>query len=254
MLAACSSPEKAVSPERRNTVIIDLESRVLNPDMWNPFVPGARQDQGYHQAMIEPLFILNYESGEIEPWLATEMTSNDALDVWTLILRPGIAWSDGMPFTADDVVFTVGMLLENSPSLMFSAALEQWVDRVEKVDDLTVRFHLKQPNPRFKLDYWSVKIYNSVYIVPRHIWHDKDPLTFKNYDPAKGWPIFTGPYRLKQFTETEFVYVRDDNWWGAKTGWKPLPEPERLIWVWYGPEETRTAAAADDELDSRADI
>lgn len=254
MTTACSPAEKAVSAERRNTVIIDLESRVLNPDMWNPFVPGARQDQGYHQAMIEPLFILNYESGEIEPWLATEMTSNDALDVWTLTLRPGIAWSDGMPFTADDVVFTVEMLLANAPSLMFSAALEQWVDRVEKVDDLTVRFHLKQPNARFQLDYWSVKIYNSVYIVPRHIWHDKDPLTFKNYDPAKGWPIFTGPYRLKQFTETEFVYVRDDNWWGAKTGWKPLPEPERLIWVWYGPEETRTAAAADDELDSLADI
>lgn len=252
--AGCYQQKREASPERRGTVIFDLESRVLNPDMWNPFVPGARTDQGYHQALIEPLFMLNFESGEIEPWLALSMTSNETLDEWTLSLRPGVKWSDGMPFTAADVVFTVEMLLENAPSLMFSAALQQWLDRVEQVDDLTVRFYLKQPNPRFQLDYWAIKIYNSVYVVPKHIWQDKDPLTFKNHDPARGWPVFTGPYRLKHFTETEFVYTRDDNWWGAEAGWKPLPEPETLVWVWYGPEETRAAATADDELDSLCDI
>ncbi len=253
-LPACSQQKRAPSPERRATVIFDLESRVLNPDMWNPFVPGARTDQGYHQALIEPLFMLNFESGEIEPWLALSMTANDTLDEWTLALRPGVQWSDGMPFTAADVVFTVEMLLDNAPSLLYSAALGQWLERVEQVDELTVRFFLKEPNPRFQLDYFSIKIYNSVYIVPKHIWHDKDPLTFKNYDPQKGWPVFTGPYRLHGFTETEFSYTRNDDWWGAATGWKPLPEPETLVWVWYGPEETRTAAMADDELDSLCDI
>ena len=253
-LAGCSQQKREPSPERLTTAVFDLESRVLNPDMWNPFVPGARTDQGYHQALIEPLFMLNFESGEIEPWLALSMTSNEALDVWTLTLRPGVKWSDGVPFTAADVVFTVEMLLDNAPSLLYSAGLQQWIDRVERVDDLTVRFYLKEPNPRFQLDYWSIKIYNSVYIVPKHIWHDKDPMTFKNYDRERGWPVFTGPYRLKQFTETEFSYARDDNWWGAASGWKPLPEPESLVWVWYGPEETRTAATADDELDSLCDI
>lgn len=251
---SCSRPEKTVPPERRSTVIFDLESRVVNPDMWNPYVPGARADQGYHQALIEPMFMLNFESGEIEPWLALSMTPNEALDEWTMVLRPGVQWSDGMPFTSADVLFTVEMLLANSPMLMFSAALEQWVDRVEAPDDLTVHFYLKTPNPRFQLDYWAIKIYNSVYVVPKHIWEDKDPLTFKNYNPEKGWPVFTGPYRLKQFTETEFVYTRDDQWWGAASGWKPLPKPETLVWVWYGPEETRTAATADDELDSLCDI
>jgi peptide/nickel transport system substrate-binding protein len=33
-----------------------------------------------------------------------------------------------------------------------------------------------------------------------------------------------------------------------------LPAPEKLIWVWYGPEETRTAAMADNQLDSLMDI
>ena len=253
-LVGCSRPVKTVSSERRNMVIFDLESRVVNPDLWNPFVPGARVSQGLHQALIEPLFILNYESGEVEPWLAVDMTANDRLDVWTLQLRRNVKWSDGEAFTADDVVFTVNMLLANGPSLIFSAALQEWVDHVEKVDDLTIRFRLKKPNPRFQLDFWAVKIYNAVYIVPEHIWRDKDPLTFKNYDPEKGWPVFTGPYKLQSFTETEFVYARDDHWWGAETGWQPLPKPEKLVWVWYGPEETRTAAMADDELDCLCDI
>ncbi len=71
--------------------------------------------------MIEPLFMLNYETGEIEPWLGTEMTSNDAFDVWTLKLREGIEWSDGEPMDADDVVFTINMLKDNAPELSDSA-------------------------------------------------------------------------------------------------------------------------------------
>ncbi|RME63551.1 MAG: ABC transporter substrate-binding protein, partial [Caldilineae bacterium] len=53
---------------------------------------------------------------------------------------------------------------------------------------------------------------------------------------------------------TEFVYVRNDNWWGAKSGWKPLPKPKKLVWTWAGPEETRAALMADHQLDSLMDI
>lgn len=241
--------------ERRRTVIFDIDGgRVVDPENWNPFTPGRRLDHGYHQAIIEPLFILNYETGEYIPWLGTEMTSNDTFDEWTLVLREGIKWSDGEVFDADDVVFSINMLIDNAPELANSAQLEQWVESVEKVDDLTVKFTLKQPNPRFQLDNFSVRIWGGVNIVPEHIWADQDPLTFKNYDPDQGWPVFTGPYTLNRVSETEFEYVRDDNWWGAESGWKELPQPEKLIWVWYGPEETRTAAMANDGLDSMMDV
>ncbi len=246
------SPEEE---ERRKTVIFDIDGgRVVDPELWNPFVPGSRRDHGFHQALIEPLFILNYQTGEFIPWLGESMTSNDTLDVWTLKLREGIKWSDGETFDADDVVFTIQMLLDNAPDLNYSAAIASWVDRVEKVDDLTVNFYLSKPNPRFQLDYFSVKIWGSVPIVPEHIWKDQDPLTFKYYDPEKGWPVFTGPYKLVSVSPTEFVYVRDDNWWGAKSGWRPLPKPEKLIWTWAGPEETRAALMADRQLDSLMDI
>ena len=260
--APAAAPTKAPAPaedymnaSRAETVIWDIDGgRVVDPELWNTFVPGARLDQGYHQTILEPLFILNYQTGEFMPWLATEMTANDTSDVWTLKLRDGVTWQDGEPFTADDVVFTIQMMLDNAPELQRSASMKDWVASVEKIDDLTVQFNLTRPNPRFQLDNFSVKIWGGVNIVPKHIWEGKDPLTFKFYDPEKGWPMGTGPYKLASVGPTEFTYVRDDNWWGAKTGWKPLPAPKKMIWTWAGPEETRAALMADGQLDSLMDI
>jgi peptide/nickel transport system substrate-binding protein len=244
----------AQDTDRANTAIFDIDGgRVLAPDLWNPFVPGSRRDHGFHQAVIEPLFILNYEPGEFVPWLGESMTANDALDTWTLKLRDGVKWSDGEAYNADDVVFTISMLLvPENVTLSDAGSMQTWVDSVSKVDDLTVEFKLKNPNPRFMLDYFSVRIWGGVNIVPEHIWKDQDPLTFKNYDPDKGWPVFTGPYKLTSISETEFAYTRDDNYWGAEA--LGMPAPQTLIWNWAGPEEARAALMADNGLDSLMDI
>jgi peptide/nickel transport system substrate-binding protein len=244
----------AQDTDRANTVIFDIDGgRVENPDVWNPYVPGNRRDHGFHQAMMEPLFILNYETGEYVPWLGESMTANDTLDVWTLKIRPGVKWSDGEAYGADDVVFTINMLLKpENVTLADAASMQAWVASVTKVDDLTVEFKLTAPNPRFQLDYFSVRIWGGVNIVPEHIWKDQDPMTFKNYDPDKGWPVFTGPYKLSSISNTEFVYTRDDNYWGKDA--LGMPEPETLIWTWAGPEEARAALMADNGLDSLMDI
>src|SRR5438105_1495279 len=256
------APAQTVAPapanvdvDRTKTLILDMDSgRDLTPDVWNPFLPGRQMSQGYHQAILEPLFILNYETGQISGWTGLSMTANDALDQWTLVLRPGVTWNDGVAFTADDVVFTIQMLIDHAPDLVDSAAMKDWVKTVQKVDDQTVLFTLNKPNPRFQLDYFAVRIWGSVNIVPKHIWEGYDPLTFTFYSPVKGWPVGTGAYKLASISPTEFTYIRDDNWWGAKTGFAHLPEPLKLIWTWAGPEETRAALMADGQLDSLMDI
>ncbi len=238
---------------RAQTVIFDIDGgKVVDPSLWNPFVPGNRRDHGFHQAVLEPLFILNYQTGEIMPWLGESFTANDTQDVWTLKLRAGIEWSDGKPLTADDVVFTYNdlQLSEVGQDLGGSWAKE-WVKSIEKVDDLTVTFTLNKPNPRFQLDYFSVKIWGGTSIMPKHIWEGQDPLTFKN-DP----PVGTGPYTMASYNSdgTEFNYARNDNWWGAKTGWKPLPAPKMLKWIWAGPPETRAKLMEENQIDSLMDI
>jgi peptide/nickel transport system substrate-binding protein len=240
---------------REDTVIFDIDgaTTIANPELFNWMVPGMQRNAGAHQSMWEPLFILNYETGAIQPWLGKSFTSNETLDVWTLVLQDGIMWSDGEAFNADDVVFTLELLLGDETRTLGGAAdMQQWVTSVEKIDDVTVQFNLLAPNPRFQLDYWSVRIWGGISIMPEHVWAGQDPFTFTFYDPDKGWPIGTGPYKLVSSSPTDMIWDLDENYWGKDLF--GLPEPKRLIWTITGIEETRAALMADSQLDSAMDM
>jgi peptide/nickel transport system substrate-binding protein len=246
---------------RAETAIFDIDGgNVQAPTNFNWMVPGTARNQGMHQAVWEPLFILNYETGEIMPYLGTAFTPNETLDVWTLTIRDGVKWADGEAYNADDVVFTVQMLLDDETSSLGGAAdMQQWVTSVEKVDDLTVVFNLKAPNPRFQLDYWSVKIWGGIIILPEHVWAGQDPFTFEFYDPEQGWPMGTGAYRLTSASPTRFTYERRDDWWGAEVGIpemgiEGLPAPTYLVWEVTGAEENKVQLASQGELDSIMDV
>lgn len=242
--------------ERHKTVIFETDGgAVHNPSMCNPLLNETRLNNGMHQAMIEPLFVLNYESGAIEPWLGLEMVPNATQDVWTLNLRDGVEWSDGVAFDAEDVIYTLHLILSLDSNKLnpYTATLQEWVDDVEKVDTLSVRFHLKKPNPRFQIDHFAVKIWSSVPIIPKHIWEHQDPLTFANCDLDNGGPVFTGPYTLEHASTNLFIYARHDAWWGAKASFRPLPQPEKLIWVAPESEQARRALVEAGMLDSLMD-
>jgi peptide/nickel transport system substrate-binding protein len=246
---------------RERTVIFDIDGGLVqSPHNFNWMVPGTNRNQGMHQSVWEPLFILNYETGEVQPYLGTSFTPNDAMDVWTLKIREGVKWADGEAFNADDVVFTIELLLgDETQSLAEAANMHQWVESVEKIDDLTVEFNLTAPNPRFQLDYFSVRIWGSVVMLPEHVWAGKDPFTFENYDPAQGWPLGTGAYKLRSASENEFVYERRDDWWGAEVGIPELgitdlPEPQYLVWVVANTEENKVQLASAGQLDSVMDV
>ena len=257
LLGAVTFGVTAQDVAREDTVIFDIDNAdpLPNPENFNWMVPGTNRNQGAHQALWEPLFLLNYETGEIQPWLAESFTANETLDVWTLGLREGVTWSDGEAFNADDVVFTIELLLgDETRTLSEAANMQQWVSSVEKVDDQTVTFNLTAPNPRFQLDYFSVRIWGSVVILPEHVWAGQDPFTFTYYDPEQGWPLGTGPYTLTSASPTQFVWDRNDNWWGAQTGFHELPVPLRLIWAITGSEENRSLLMSDGQLDSAMNI
>lgn len=258
MVGVFSMTAVAQDVAREDTVIFDIDGpagAVANFDNMNWMLPDNHRNKGLHQAVTEPLFILNYESGEIMPWLAESMESNDSLDVWTLNLREGAEWADGEAFNSEDVVFTIELLLnDETVSLNNAGQAQQWIESVEAVDDYTVTFNLLAPNPRFQLDFFSVRIWGGINMMPEHVWNDKDPYTFNNFDLEAGYPLGTGPYVLVSANETEWVYDLNPDWWGAKTGVFKLPEPQRAIWTVTGNDQIRTTLAVSDELDSIMDI
>jgi peptide/nickel transport system substrate-binding protein len=86
--------------------------------------------------------------------------------------------------------------------------------------------------------------------LPKHVWEGKDPVTFKNeYNAETGSPVFSGPYVVKSFSSTEFVYKRNDNWWGAESGAFPLPAPLEIRRPWVGDNATAQQMLANDESD-----
>jgi peptide/nickel transport system substrate-binding protein len=244
---------------RERTLISEyISGRNANPEVFNPYIQNIVLHTGLQQAAIEPIQYLNLETGKEEPWQIESFKYDDAFMGVTLTVRQGILWSDGMPFGPNDIVYTVNMLKANAPDLMFSSDIQLWVqDVTANGNDVHISF--TKPNPRFMTQFFAT-LYNSLYILPEHIWKTQDPKTFANFDLSKGWPVFTGPYTLTSSNELQIVWDRNDNWWGAKA--KPaiggtdhmtplsMPAPERLIFVGVENAENRAAKAIANDMDT----
>jgi peptide/nickel transport system substrate-binding protein len=104
--------------------------------------------------MVPSLFRFNHDLAEREPEVAESFEFNDDFTACTIKLREGIRWSDGEPFTADDIMFYFDNWQFDEE--LFPITAPQWVRggermRVEKVDDHTVRFGFALPTPSFAL-------------------------------------------------------------------------------------------------------
>lgn len=234
---------------RERTLYIAIGGRIADPTNLNLYAPGvSRSSTGLHQMIYEYFFYINFETGEYIPWLAEKYEYSPDFKSITVYLRRGVKWSDGTPFTADDVVFTYNLLLEQAPKLIWSSEVASWVSSVEKIDDYTVKINLKVPNPRFHLIravFPVVRVWGGLTILPKHIWEKvDDPLKFKNYPP-----IGTGPYKLVSSSETTIIYERRDDWWATEL-WGIRPAPKYVVFQYYGPEESVAARLAANDIDT----
>ncbi|MEO1550590.1 MAG: ABC transporter substrate-binding protein [Pseudomonadota bacterium] len=250
VLALVAGGLQAQDVAREDTVIFDLDRTIKDPGNFNWLTPGTKRMHGAHQTMWEPLFILNYSTGELDPWLATGFEANDTSTEFTITLRDGVEWSDGEAFNADDVVFTVNMALSNEEiSSREASTVRAQVASIEKMDDLTVKFTLTKANPRFIVENFGVRIFGSFLIMPQHIWDGQDPATFA-FNP----PIGTGPYTFTSATTNRAIWDRNDNYWGAKTGFQDLPAPQRVIFLESGGAESRAQLMATNQLDAAQNV
>jgi peptide/nickel transport system substrate-binding protein len=117
---------------------------------------GPSDHNNYTRVVYDALVRHAPDGSEVIPHIAKGWESNDDFSQWTVLLREGMKWSDGAPFTADDIMFWYESILLNedlSPSApLWMHNADGSVASVEKLDDTTVRWTFAQPNTAFLLD------------------------------------------------------------------------------------------------------
>jgi peptide/nickel transport system substrate-binding protein len=167
-------------------------------DNFNPFSVNTRKGVAW---IYETLYYINSQDGKETPWLATSYKWDGAKKL-TFTIRQGVKWSDGKPFTADDVAFTFN-LLKKFPALD-SHGLWKSLASVTANGNQVV-FTFSQPDsPAFTY-------INEIPIVPKHLWEKvKDPVKYTNVDP-----VGTGAFMLEKFTPYQYTLKRNPNYWQA---------------------------------------
>ncbi len=177
------------------------------PD-FNPFLGITTNGNPYViPAMYEPLFYYNPVTGEIVPMLATSYQWTDNNLKLIITTRDNVKWSDGVPFTANDVAFTFN-LMKQYPALDTNGIWSSMynLQSVAASGTNVIVFTFSQP---FTPMLWYI---SQVYIVPQHIWSTiQNPVTFDNATN----PVGTGPFLFKSFSSptNTAVFVKNPNYW-----------------------------------------
>jgi peptide/nickel transport system substrate-binding protein len=220
------------------------------PDSGNYNMWSSGQTPHRHALMMETLWYRDQETGERLMGAAVSGPEyNDDFTTMTAHLRDNIYWSDGEQFNADDLVYTVQTINDTeglTGSGGWKAQLNQYLDSMEKVDDYTVIFKLKESNPRFHTLFETR--WNGIYMMPEHVISKVSDLVT---DLLLN-PVVLGSYVPIQADETgywELFQLRDD--------WERTPAgiitgnagPKYIMTIFYGDSAKKAIAMSRGELD-----
>jgi len=143
-------------------------------------------------------------NNEITPLLAEEWDISDDGLTWTFHLREGVKWHDGTEFTAEDVKYTYDLIMDPATKSVRADYFGP-VDKVEVVDDYTLKIVTKEPYASM-LD----KVGNLGIVAKHHV----EEFGLEGYNRN---PLGTGPFKYKEWKpEEKIVLERFDDYWEGK--------------------------------------
>jgi len=192
-------------PARGGRAVIAL---IQEPGQMNPYF-NIQSGSFLSTLVVDPLFVPD-ANGNYLPVLAAEVPavanggiSEDFLTV-TYKLRDGITWSDGEPFTADDVVFSYEIYKNPGSTTVLGPAYEL-IESVEAIDPLTVRVQMTTINPAY-LELWNAE----GPVQPKHKFESS---AVDQEHPLARLPLGTGPFVFTDWkTGDEITLERNPNY------------------------------------------
>ncbi|MBI1974608.1 MAG: peptide ABC transporter substrate-binding protein [Candidatus Zambryskibacteria bacterium] len=219
-----------------------VEGTVGNPRFINPVLALSEADKNLSSLIYSGLVRLTPE-GKVENDLAEVSLSKSRL-TYTARIYNSARFHDGMPVTADDVVFTISKIAD---PLIKSPKRGNWDGvAVEKIDDKTVTFTLREPYTPF--------IYNlNLGILPKHIWKNvtDDEFSFSQFNTL---PMGSGPYQVLKVERNSGGIPNYYKLIAFKDGSAKVPYITNLIFKFYPSEETLLEAYASRHVDSISGI
>lgn len=241
-------------PRNQTVILENPEGTIKNAGWFNIWTINAGgRSTGLQQVALDTLWYIDPDKGIDGVWdnsLAAEKPIYNAdFTEMTVKLRKGIHWSDGVEFTAADLMHTVSTQIEH-PGMFWSAALSVSVASMEAPDPYTVVFKLKHPNSRFHV-LFTVR-WNAVWMMPKHVFEKAgDPLKF---DFNK--PVSLGAYVLHNYDPNGrwYIWKRRDDWQRTTLARFGEPAPRYLAYVDPGPPDKRVIAQLNHQLDVIHDV
>ena len=189
------------------------------------------------------------QTGEYKPLLATayEWVDDTTME---FELRDDVVFHNGEALDADDVVYTINFVADPDRGVL-TQQLVSWMDHAEKIDERTVRLHLKEPFPA-ALAYLA----NAVFIMPEGHYDDAPEAADGRQDYGAVEPVGTGPYKVTEVVPGERIvmqanpdYLKDGPKGEPSIGtivFRTIKEPNTQIaelltggldWIWDVPKD-----------------
>ncbi|MBF1295406.1 MAG: ABC transporter substrate-binding protein [Parvimonas sp.] len=178
-----------------------------DPTIVNPLYANDRVSLTISHVLYDPLYTV--KNGKVVcDKLAESFTHSDDYLTYTLKFKKNIKWHDGKPLTAEDMMYTLSVILDEKQNAKGRGALVSGNEKVEfkKIDDYTIEFKLPKVNMSFVQNLAEIKP------IPKHIYEGQENL---EKSPNNSTPVGNGYFKFKeQKTGETYQVVRNDDYYG----------------------------------------
>ena len=202
------------------------------PKTFNPWNAKDSTSSDMGSLMFDGLVSTDAYSGEVIPKMAKEIIINPNQLEYTVVLRRGMKWSDGVEITADDVIFTWKDIIfagYGNTSMRDNLFIEGKLPSVEKVDKYTVKFRTPKPFAPFLRQL-------SASIAPKHILEPvvkKGKDAFFSFWDTSAEPesfVTSGAFRLKEYIPAQrVIFERNSDYYMMDKDGNKLPYLDKYI-------------------------